>query len=371
MPLEDVKFPKKNSKNLLDENMEDFEDDSFEDDDLEDDDVVLEDDDASEEDSEETSDNDTSADSDADSDEVDTKETPKESLSVRANERVRSAVEAKNAARGKLKEEKRTRIDLQNRMINQQEVTVNTSKTFLKNHIDLVKSSLKKAHEEDDHGVTVDLQEKLNKAQLDLAAFESWKKPDLEEFDEKEFEVDVEADKKLYIEEEPSEKLAAAPKPVQDWVAKNPWFTKQKTEKDKERVQEAVLYSAVLEKQGLGMKDPEYFKKIDARLKKLGLADDTEDDVQSSKSSKENNDSDGRKAKNVVQKKKIIQTSQGVNRDTTNSSGKSRTKVTLTKEQQKIADLYGMSYVEYAKEVRKIEDAEKRGDRMVQIDLKR
>lgn len=362
MALTELNLKVKKAKNIVgdddDQDFENIEEEDTLEDEVEDDDEELDvelQEDEVEEDSEEAPKGD--SDDDEDDDDEAEIEAAQNELSKRANDRVRSAVEGKNKARERLIAERKEKIDIQNRMISQQKTTVDTSKTFLKNHIDLLKKGLKQAHESSNHDETVELQEKLNKAQLDLSVFESWKEPDLLEFNEDDFK-DLPEEKAEEIQ--PSDKFETAPKAVKTWAAKNPWFRNPKSEKDKERLQEAVLYSNVLESKGLKMDSPEFFEKIDKRLKALGLAEDTEDNVQSSKSSSDT----GRKI--VAKKKKIIQTVQSAQRGAA-SQNQSKNKITLTKAEQNMADLMGVSYRDYALEMKKIADAEKRGDRMVNI----
>lgn len=289
-------------------------------------------------------------------------------LSKRAQERVRQVVAQKNAARAKLIAERKEKIEIQNKMIETQEKTVQTSKAFLENHIQAIKKLLKKAHEESNNDEIVELQEQLNEAQLNMSVFDSWKKPEALKFDENDFK-DLPEEDPEEVASKDQDPLLTAPKAVRDWASKNTWFRNPKTDKDKERLEEAILYASVLDKKGIKMDSPEYFKMIDKRLKSLGLAEESEDDVESNKTSSktENNESEGRKAKNVVQKKKVTQTVQSANRGTTSqgSPKSSKNKIVLTKAQQEMADRLGISYRDYALEIRKMEDAEKRGERMV------
>jgi hypothetical protein len=227
-----------------------------------------------------------------------------------------------------------------------QKSTVATSISILKDNLKGIKKQMLQARESDNNEEYIELQERLNKTQMDLVALESWKPEEIEEPKE---------------DKTPKTKsLEEAPQSVRDWANKNTWFKNPATPEDRKRQREAVTYSETLIMEGYDIESPEFFKMIDDRLVKLGLAKEDKTSVKSK--SKDKDSSEGRK------KAKISQTVQGASR-TPASRKKSKNKVTLTPEQQKIAELYGMTHLEYAKELLEIEKSEKAGKRMTTLKI--
>jgi len=309
------------------------------------------------EDDNETSDEETTETSDEEEEEVTGDDEDERPVSRRENHRIRTLVEEKNRGHAAAAEEKRKRIAVQKQLIEVQKTSVDTTKTLLKNSVAAIKAQLMKAQEDSDVKTIVDLTEQLGETQNKLAQLDSWKPPAIEEEESAESSEDGEKQNT----KRPT--VAEAPAVTRKWISKNSWFTDPKTEKDKERQLEAAAYSEVLTRQGYTLDDPEMFTLIDKRLERLGLAHSTSNKVQSKSKDKKSASDNGRKTP-----KKISQTVQGGSRNPNLSPQKDKSKVIrLTKEQQEIADLYGISYEDYALEALKIEESNKSGRRMTQI----
>ncbi len=299
------------------------------------------------EDSEETSEEDDRVgNSEDDSDDEEAEEEEEKPRGPRENDRIRSLIEERNREREAVKRERQERLKLQKQMVEMQKNTVKVTSSTLKDNITGIKKQMVQAKQADDEETYIDLQERLNKAQIDLLALESWTPPEVEEIEEES------------VDDKKPKSIDEAPKAVRDWADKNSWFKNPATVEDRKRQREAIAYSEVLASEGYSIDSEEFFEMIDERLQKLGLAKPQKNKVESKNTN--SNSSDGRK------KKKISQTVQGASR-TPASSTKSKTKVVLTPEQQKIADLYGISYKEYAEELLLIEQSEKAGKRMTTL----
>lgn len=292
-------------------------------------------------------------DDDEDSDMDDEDEDEDKPLGRRENNRIRTLVEERNAERAEREKAQKKVKDLAKQYVTLQKTTVESGKNLLKNHIESLKSQMVAAADAEDTKLAVDLQEKLNKAQHDLAALDNWQEPAVEE-------------------EEDTTKSTAQKEPplaTQKWLRKNTWFQNPRSDRDAMRQAAAISYSNKLAAEGYTMDDPELFELVDKRLAKLGLAPKNKNGVKSkaTEDKKSSSSDNGRK-----KPKKISQRIQGGSRNSdSNKSQSQRRKVTLTVEQQSIADLYGMTHEEYAREVLKIQDAEKAGKRMVPIFDKR
>lgn len=347
-----AKIPKALGEDAQDEDENDFEID-MEDDEDEDLEVSMGDDDEDIEDEEEPEDKPKAKDEEDDEDE-DIEEAPRGS---RENDRIRTLVEQRNKEREERKKDRDKTRELEKKLIETQKATVATNKALLEKNIKFIKSSLVKAQEAGEHETQVNLQEELNKSQLDLAALNSWKEPVLPEADDDDIE-EFEEPKQTQ-----QDAINTAPKATRKWLKNNEWFTNPKSKKDARKQKEAIAYSKILvEDEGLSLEDEELYQKVDERLEMLGLASSDKDSVKSG--GKSSNSEEGRKTR-----KKISQTVQGVSRTSASRSNSSPKTYVLTAEQRKIADLYGIPYKEFAKEAAKLERAEKAGQRMVEIEF--
>lgn len=276
-----------------------------------------------------------------------------EEVSTRENDRIRSLIEAQKVKDLQLKKEKAERKKLQEQMISLQKTTKESTTNVLKNHIQALKSQMVQAQQNDDSETYIDLQEQLNKTQMDLVALESWEPPEIEE--------EVEEEETVQQNQAADMDISKAPASVQNWVSKNPWFRTPKSPKDVKRQKEAIAYSQILASEGYSMESEEFFTLVDGRLEQLGLAKSKKNKVKS-----KNNKTSSKRRKN---KKKISQTVQGASRNSRSKTQSKKNKVTLTPEQQNIASLYGMSNEEYALELLKIEKSENEGKRMTTLSL--
>jgi hypothetical protein len=327
----------------LDDDDEDDEEEELEDDDLEDEDEGEdgEDDSDEEEEEEELEDED----EDEDEDDEDDEEIERKS---RSNDRIRSLVAEKNEQKALVRQQQEQNLQLQKQMVEMQKNTVESSKTLVQDHIDSLSSQMVKAKEEGEHAKEVELQQQLSKSQLDLRALESWEAPTVPD----ELPPETQATK-------------TPPATVESWLGDNSWFKNPVTDEDVERQREAVAYSNVLTSKGITMDQKEFFEMIDDRLEKLGLAKSGKNKVKSK--TKDKTSSKRRKKPVKSKKKKISQRVQGTSRTAGTRKKSNRNKVTLTPEQQNIADLYGMTYAEYARELIKVEKADKLGKRMTPL----
>lgn len=349
MPLENLKVDLKNPKNINPENTEDddfdlvLEDDDFDpnlglddEDDDEDFEEVLE---------EEEEDDDAEEDNleDGDDEEEDQEEP---SRGPRENDRIRTLIEERNTQKELVRKAQEETLEVQKQMVELQKNTVSSTKEVLKNHVESLKSQMVKAHEDDDTTAYVDLQAKLNKAQTDLSALESWTPPETPEGPK---------------EDSKENSQIAPPRAFTDWSNDNPWFQNPLNRDEVKMQREAIVYADILSAEGYSMETEEFFEKINQRLEQLGLAPKGKTNVESKNNDK--NSSKGRK------KKKISQTVQGGSRTPASKKKSNRNKVTLTAEQQNIARLMGMSNAEYAKELIRIEKAEQSGSRMTTLKI--
>jgi len=321
-------------------------DDSYDDDDddtQEDDD----DDDASYKDAQQDDDDD---DDDAEVEEV------KTTSSSRENDRIRSLIEEKKLREQQVLEKEEENYKLRKQMIDLQKATKDSSLVLLKEQMEALKKQMARAQEEGDHTLSVELQAKLNQAQLNASALESWKAPELPE----------KPTRQQQQTQEPAD-ISTAPPATRKWLRQNSWFQQPATKEDSKRQKEAIAYASILAEEGYSYDEQEFFDKIDKRLRQLGLAKPTKKGVQSKMKDK-NSSNEGRK---IEQRKKISQTVQSASRSTQSKAldSNSRKKVTLSPEQQRIADLFEMTYQEYAIEMLKREKAEKAGSKMTPLDI--
>lgn len=326
----EVELLDEDEEEIVDEEVEE-EEEVVDEDDEEDEELIDEDDEDDEEEEEEL----------IDEDDEDEEE---ENTGYRENARIRQLVAEKNAAKEAVRMAKEETLVARKEALEIQKVTIDTQKTLIKQNIDSLKSQLKSAHDSSDIETIIDLNEKLNGNQLQLTALDSWRPT---EITEEVFENEVITTGPANIED--------APAITQRWVKNNPWFMNPITSLDHERRDEAISYSQRLQSKGMTLEDKELYKMVDERLNILGLA---KEDVNKVRSKKKSSKKDVKKTKNR-KKRKVSQTLQGASR-TSGRSKSSKKKVTLTSEQQEIADLYGISYKDYAKEVLKIENSDKR-----------
>lgn len=289
-----------------------------------------------------------------DSEEIELEDEPEEEApkGKRANDRIRSLVEEKNKTAEALAKERAERLRLQKQLVDTQKTAVASNANLLESQVVALKSALIQAQNEGNQEQAVELQMQLHKAQTDLDTLKNWTAPESPSDEEIEAASQVQAD--VY---------ANGPEALRNWVDDNPWVQTPITAEDEERRAEALAYSQILENKGYKMDSPEFYNMIDERLNKLGLANGKKNKVKSEASGKK-----GSKSSTGRKKKKVSQTVQGASR-TPHSKSKRRNnnKVTLSKEQLEIAELYGMTPKEYAKEVLKMEKAEKQNRRMVTV----
>jgi hypothetical protein len=282
--------------------------------------------------------------------------------SKRENDRIRSLNEKAKLNEKLAYEEKKKRIEAEKKMVEFQTTTVETNKKQLKNLESSLKTRLKKAQEEGNSDEVVELTDQLMEVKQDLSMLEQWKAPVVEEIED-----EATFNKRQSAISTPEE----APKAAQKWLAKNPWFQNPVTAKDRERIQEALFYNNKLTQQGMTYDDPEFYELMDARLSSLGLAPKTKGNVNLNKdkdsSERRKKQSENANTSNEPSRKKISQTVKGASRHVSAKKSSQKNKIVLSKEQQEIAELYGMTNREYALELRKIEEAEKKGSRMVTL----
>lgn len=334
MGLKDLEIDLNNPKNLMEEE-DDIEIEEEDEEDLElEEDVEEKEEDLETEEKVEESDED-----EEDDEEIEFKS--------RENDRVRSLVEQEKILSSKLNEEIKEKYEIKKQLIETQKTARDTNVSILESHVKSLKSQMAKAQEEGESSLFVDLNEQMTKALNDIKALQSWKPEVLEEPKEyKRKEEKVQAD------------VNDAPETAKNWLKRNSWFTNPKNPKDVKRQKEAIVYSQILESDGYSMDSDDFFKMIDKRLDKLGLAKNKKVDVESKESSDE-----GRK----TEKRKISQTVQSSSRVAQSKQQNPKKKIVLSPEQRRIADLYGISYVDYAKELYKIETSKKGGSRMTTL----
>jgi len=277
-------------------------------------------------------------------------------LNAKAKEAERRAEEAEKARAALVKALKDQKQELFKAKKDKQETlknTVESQKVSYAAILEATKKQLTKAHEEDNSEAIVELTAKLGDAQLALKALDSWKPdPILEPEEEEEEEV--------VVQKQP--KLENAPKATQTWIKNNSWFLDPEGRDDIERIQEVKIYNESLIRKGYDPESKEFYDLIDKRLIKLGLAKDKEDDLDSEEEETSSKSGD---VKNT-QKKKISQKVLGTSRSSSRKAPPSN-KITLSAEEKSLADLMGVSYLDYAKEKRKLEIAEKQGSSYVKI----
>lgn len=297
-------------------------------------------------DTEEDSDEEFEDDEDEEEDDSDEELEKTEKKSKRENDRVRTLVEQRKATEAALEKERKEKLALRTQMIELQKATQKTNTNLLTNHIKSLKGQMVKAQEDGEVEQLIDLQEQLNKTQMDLNQLENWKPEEI-----------TEAEKRAA-----THKVEPTPMAAQDWFEDNPWFQNPQTKQDRKRQREAIAYADILVDEGYSLESEALYEMVNERLEKLGLANTDENDVESKKSSKKS--SKGRK----TSKKRISQTVQGASRSPNSRKNKSsRKKIILSPEQQRIAALCGMSNQEYAQELIKIEQSKKSGQRMTPI----
>lgn len=337
MALKELEIDLNNPKNLMDEEEDDIE-------------IVEEDEEEVSEDEESEQEDEVEDDSEEgfeDAEEDEDEEEVEVQVKSRENDRVRSLVEQEKILAAKLNQELKEKHELKKKLIETQKTSRDTNVSILESHVKALKSQMAKAQEEGESSLFVDLNEKMTKALNDIKSLQTWQPEVLEELKEyKKKEEKTQAD------------VADAPPAAQKWLKKNAWFSKPQSPKDIKRQKEAIVYSQILESDGYSMDSEDFFKMVDKRLDKLGLAKTKKSNVESKESSDE-----GRK----TEKRKISQTVQNSSRVAQSKQQNPKKKITLSPEQRKIADLYGISYVDYAKELYKIETSKKGGSRMTTL----
>ena len=113
-------------------------------------------------------------DSEDDSDDEEDDETPQKGRGPRENARIRQLVEERNKERNRVKEERIKAHKLQKQLVETQKNTIETSKNVLGQQIESYQDQMVTAQENGDNAKYVELQSKLNKAQMDLVAVEAW-----------------------------------------------------------------------------------------------------------------------------------------------------------------------------------------------------
>jgi hypothetical protein len=356
---EDDDKSKNKSKAKADDDDEDF-------DDLDQDDNT--DQDWNEDDQDEESEEEPDNDDDEESDEEEERTVNKKKGS-RSNERIRTLNAQKKAAearaaeleeereaeRAELAKMKKELLATKKAKAETLKNTVESQKVIHKNNLESLRAQLKKAHEEQNSDDIVRLSEELGQTNLAIKALESFKPEEFPDDDTDDSEEDEKPKAKAK-----APKLEDAPKATQRWVKANSWFTDPESRSDVERIEEARIYSDSLIRKGYDPKTKEFYDMIDKRLRKLGLAKVNDDDLES-----EAEMTDDASRKDVKTKKKISQTVQSSSR--TSPRKNSPNKITLTAEQKNMADQLGVDYVTYAKELKKLEAAEKSGSKYVNI----
>lgn len=285
----------------------------------------------------------------------------------RAQERIRqlnAQKKAEQAAREKaeaelqevkraLKAQKKEAIEAKKAKQETLKATVESQKQAYANTLAALKDQLKKAHEDGDSEAFVEIQTKLGETQLALKAFDSWKPDPVEDFE------DEEEDEVLENNQKPKS-VKELPQATQDWLDANPWFIDPEGKDDLNRREEAQLYNASLIRKGYDPSTPEFYAMIDKRLKKLGIAKESDDDLESDE------DEDSSTSKDV--KKTATRKPQTVRGQDRSSPRKSSpNKIVLTPEEKQMADLLGVSHEAYAKELLKLKKAEESGSTYVRI----
>ena len=151
---------------LEEEHDEDWENDAYDEDQEDDDD----DSDEDEEDEDEGSDEEDSDDDDLEEEDDDDDEDEEEGRGPRENARIRQLIEERNKEREARKKQIAENHELTKKMVTMQKNTVESSKNVLTNHVEALQAQMVKAQEDGDNTKYVELQSKLNKAQMDLVA---------------------------------------------------------------------------------------------------------------------------------------------------------------------------------------------------------
>lgn len=288
-------------------------------------------------------------------DDGDDEEDPKEEEGrTRYNKRIQQVITQRNEERAraqKLAEEQR---EWQKKYQELQQEMVSSQVSLLEQNKDALKTQIIQATEQGDSAKAIDLQEKLTQVTTQIQAYNAWKPDEISE------DVDAKAS---------TQQQQEIPIALEEWLMENPWFQNQQTDEDIEKAAIADAYSRVLLKKGYTYEDPDLYELVDEKLSSLGLA---KGKTKMLKSKNKSSETDVKNKQTKKPKKKVSQIVQGSSRSTTATSKaqNSKKKITLTREQQNIADVMGISYKEYADELRKIEEAEQKGSRMTPLKLK-
>jgi hypothetical protein len=270
----------------------------------------------------------------------------------RAQKRIRELVAQRKQAEEQARQILEEKRQLESELRTFKKATVTSQKELIKDSVVAAKKQLKTALESGDHESIVEAQAALNTAQMRQTAIDSV--------------VEEEDDVEPAVEYKPQQQQVDAPEAMLDWLDRNPWFQNPRNQNDQLLIQSAVAFYGVLVAKGEDPESSDFYDLID---EKLGLSDADEDaavdrttknSVKSVVTAKPSSDD-----KTVTrEKKKISQTVQGSSRTPPQTRS---TKIQLTVEQQRIADSMGISHLAYAKELKKIEEASKRGDKMVEL----
>jgi hypothetical protein len=289
----------------------------------------------------------------SDEDEVLQKEESKKTS--RAEKRIRELVAQRKAA-----ETERTNAYEENKRLREElntfkKTTVSSQKELIKDSVVAAKKQLKIALDSDDNDAIVEAQAALNTAQSRLSVIESIREEDFVE-DEKPVQTTQKAN------------ASDGPAAMQDWLEDNQWFQNPTNQREGAKIQTAVGIYNLLVSEGEDPNSEEFYEALDQRLgvlvgKKQKVDKNIENDVQSS--SDDESSSDAQTVKR--EKKKISQTVQGASRTPNQTSQTQKNKVTLSTDQQRIADSLGISHKEYARQLLRVEAASKRGEKMVEL----
>lgn len=265
----------------------------------------------------------------------------------RAQKRIRDLVAQRKDAEARAEAAYNEKRQMEEELKTFRKVTIDSQKTLIKDSVAHAKRQLKIALDSDDHDAVIEAQSLLNTAQGRLSAIESI--PD---------EVDEPA--------RPQHRQAQAsdaPEAMQNWLSKNSWFQQPKNEREGTRIQAAVGMYNMLVSEGEDPESDEFYDLIDERLgtKERKIDKPSKNSVESTSDNDISSD-----AQTVTrEKKKISQTVQGVSRTPNQTSQKN--KIVLDANQKNIARSMGISDLEYARQLQKIESASKRGDKMVEL----
>jgi len=270
--------------------------------------------------------------------------------SSRAQERIRELVRQRNQESAKAQQFLNEKKKLEEELRTFKKSTVTTHKAMSKDAIEAAKKQLKAALESGDHDAVVEAQAALNEAQLRMSNVQSIELEDDED----------DAQEGQFTQQQPS--LAEAPVALQEWLEENDWFLNPRNQREAILREAAIGFSNVLIANGEDPTSPEFYSQIS---EKLGLSSDSFDkDDETPVKSKASNKASTTKTENR-EKRKISQTVQGASR--TPASQQNKNRIRLTPEQIKIADAMGVSHVDYARELLKIEKASERGEKTVEL----